>query len=184
MTNSFLPSLLGKGDDNVIGLEVKAMGFGFEPKIPLPLGSVQICPCDWNTKYFPSAVHLPQHSSGGLCQPSSNGCRPVPSAETSRSTCSPTVPAVSEESNCSRELSGDHVTFRMSPFTPTNLRDSEPSGRARNISPRLVYASNLPSGDSDAVSATKSPIRRGVPPNIGTLVNGPFGGAPWPSITR
>src|SRR5579864_7987138 len=98
MTNNFLPSLLGSGDDNVMGLEVKRVGLGADRKIPA-FARAQIWPWDWKTKYLPSVVHLPQHSSGGLCQPGSNGCRPVPSTETSRSICKPTVPAVSEESN-------------------------------------------------------------------------------------
>src|SRR5215467_1541963 len=118
-------------------------------------------------KYIPSAVHLPQHSFGGLCHPSSRRCRPVPSAATSHSCCWPIVPAVSEEPNRRWVLSGDQLTLRMSPLTLNSLRDPLPSALATNKSPRLVYASHLPSGEHTAVSATMSSSLRGEPPIIG-----------------
>src|SRR5580700_5270453 len=37
--------------------------------------------CAWKTKYFPSGVHLPQHSFGASLPPESKGCRLLPSAE-------------------------------------------------------------------------------------------------------
>jgi hypothetical protein len=47
--------------------------------------NAQILPTDAKTKYLPSAVHLPQHSSAGVCQPGNRGCSPVPFTETSQS---------------------------------------------------------------------------------------------------
>src|ERR1700756_1030838 len=135
-------------------------------------------------KYFPSVVHLPQHSSGGSCQPASKRCRSVPPADTSQASCRPRVPAVSEVSNRKLLLSSDHVTFLMSPFTLSSLRDSVPSAFERNKSFKFVYASILPSGDKAAVSPAVSPSLRGEPPKIGILQSGPRGGAPCPFTTR
>src|SRR5262249_31345948 len=139
---------------------------------------------DWKMKYFPSAVHLPQHSSGGSCQPASKRCRSVPSADASQASCWPRVPAVSEVSNRKWLLSSDHVAFLMSPFTLTSFRDSVPSAFARNKSFKLVYTSIFPSGDKAAVSPAVFPSLRGEPPKIGSLQSGPRGGAPCPSTTR
>jgi len=36
------------------------------------------------TKYFPSGVHVPQHSAGGLFHPGRISCRPVPSRRASQ----------------------------------------------------------------------------------------------------
>src|ERR1035438_1173931 len=84
-TKSFLPSLLGSGEVNHRGLEVSGMGWGPEgSKLPFR-GRAQICPRDTKTKYFPSAVHLPQQSeSGGLFQPGSKRCKSVPSTVVSQ----------------------------------------------------------------------------------------------------
>src|SRR5579863_211538 len=135
--NSFLPSLLGSGEERLNGLDVSANGAGSERKRPELAAAAQICPCDWKMKYFPSAVHLPQHSSGGLCSPTKSGRSPVPSMATSRSICCPMVPAVSEESNRKRRLSGDQVRLLMSPVMLTILCGSVPSAFATNRSPRF-----------------------------------------------
>src|ERR1700747_2702731 len=94
------------------------------------------------------------------------------------------VPALSVLSNRKWLLSGDQVTFLMSPFTVSSLRASVPSALATNKSLRLLYASILPSGDHAAVSPAVSPSLRGEPPRIGILQRGPRGGAPLPSTTR
>src|SRR5271167_3710854 len=117
MRNSFLPSLLGSADDNDSGLEVNPTGLGSDCRKPPLCGSAQIWFFDWKTKYFPSGVHLPQHSSGGSCQPGSRRCKSVPVTDTSQASCWPMLPALSELSNRKCPLSGDHVTFLMSPFT-------------------------------------------------------------------
>src|SRR5215471_627545 len=135
-------------------------------------------------KYLPPAAHLPQHSLGGSCHPASKRCRSAPLADTSQTSCWPRLPAVSEVSNRRWLLSIDHVTFLMSPFTLSSLRDSVPSAFARNNSFKFAYASVLPSGDKAAVSPAVSPSLRGEPPKIGILQSGPRGGAPCPSTTR
>src|SRR5215472_18332630 len=127
---------------------------------------------------FPSAVHLPQHSSGGSCQPASKRRTSALFADTSQTSCWPRLPAVSEVSNRKWLLSSDHVTFLISPVMLTTLRDSVPSAFARNKSFRFAYANILPSGDRAAVSPAVSPSLRGEPPKIGILQSGPRGGAP------
>src|SRR5579872_2903034 len=123
---SFLPSLLGRGEESDRGLAVRATGLGSRCKRPPGLGSAQICPLDWKTK-FPSAVHPPQHSSGGSCQPGSNRCRFAPLADTSHRICWPRVPALSVVSNRRWSLSGDQTTFLMSPPAVSSLRGLPPS---------------------------------------------------------
>src|ERR1700687_3099577 len=138
MTNSFLPSLPGRGSDKDIGLEVNGTGLSSERRKPALLWSAQISLWDTKRKYFPSSVHLPQHSLGGLCQPSSSRCSFVPSAATSHSSRWPRVPAVSEESNRKPPPSGDQERFLISPFTESSLWESVPSAFPKNKSPRLV----------------------------------------------
>src|SRR5215472_3191314 len=108
-------------------------------------GRAQIWPWDQKTKLFPSAVHLPQHSLGGLCQPASKGCRFVPWADTSQSDRAPVLGSYTY--NRSRPPSGDHAGLNAEPTTETSLRDSVPSLLARNKWLPLVKASALPSGD-------------------------------------
>src|SRR5260370_32723793 len=93
------------------------------------------------------------------------------------------VPALSVLSNRRWLLSGDHVTFLMSPFTVSSLRASVPSALATNKLLRSLYASILPLLDHAAVSPAVSPSLRGDPPRIGMLQIGPLGGAPRPSTT-
>jgi hypothetical protein len=77
-TKSFLPSLLGRGMNKLSGLEVNWIGLTVDwRRNSLLSGSAQICLCDRKTKYFPSAVHFPQHSARGLCHPVNNRCRSV-----------------------------------------------------------------------------------------------------------
>src|SRR5271156_1122031 len=107
-TNSCLPSLLGSGVSNVSGLKVSWEGFVSEPKKPAFRGKAQICPRAPKTKYFPSAVHLPQHCrSLGLFQAGSKRCKPVPSTETSQSVLVPRT--LSQAANRKSALSGDQT---------------------------------------------------------------------------
>ena len=94
--------------------------------------SAQICPCDWKTKYFPSAVHLPQHSSGGLCHPGNNGCRFVPCVETSQSEFSPVFSSHGKPKLYFRWVTTSDKS--LGPVSETNFRDSVPSLLARNNS--------------------------------------------------
>src|SRR6516165_11100727 len=126
MTNSFFPSLLGIGVDNDIGLEVSCIGEGERSK-KVVLGNAQTWLADWNTKYSPSAVHRPQHSSGGLCQPASSRRRSLPFIETSQNSCWPTV---CELSNRNRGPSGDHTIELISPATDESLREPVPLASA------------------------------------------------------
>src|ERR1700751_5444164 len=100
---------------------------------------------------LPSAVHLPQHSSGGSCQPASKPPRSTLFADSSQTRCWTRLPGVSEVSNRKWLLSSDHVTFLISPVILTTLRDSVPSAFARNKSFRFAYARIFPSGDRGAV---------------------------------
>src|SRR6516225_9233946 len=93
-------------------------------------GRPQIWPCDWNTKYFPSGVHFPQHSLGGLCQPGSNGRRFVPSTDTSQSDIALVLRSVTL--NRSSLPSSDHTGALAKPVTETSLLGSVPSLVARN----------------------------------------------------
>src|SRR5215472_5932582 len=135
-------------------------------------------------KYFPSAVHLPQHSSGPPCHPASKRCSFSPPIDTSQISCWPRLPAVSEVLNRKWLLSGQYVTFLISPFMLSSFRDSVPSAFARNKSLTWPYARVFPSGDKAAVSPVVSPSLCGEPPKIGILQSGPRGGAPCPFTAR
>src|SRR5450755_1372042 len=95
------------------------------------------------TKYFPSAVQLPQHSCGGLFQPGNrSGCGFVPSERASHSVDTPTafsatVVGVTVKRMC--DPSGERLISLGPPATVRILRASLPSSSARNMSGPLDH---------------------------------------------
>src|SRR5450432_1337954 len=97
----------------------------------------------WNTKYFPSVVHLPQHSCAGTFQPGDrSGCGFVPSERASHSEDTPppfgppafSAPVSSATVKRMRDPSGERLIPLGLPATVRILRSSRPSSSARNIS--------------------------------------------------
>src|SRR5262245_14131447 len=79
MAKIFLPSKLGTGDQESIGPVVSCTGswlaFCKSASLSRIAHRFVVVPLrvDWKTKYFPSEVHFPQHSAGGLFQPGRRG---------------------------------------------------------------------------------------------------------------
>src|SRR5215472_99563 len=90
---------------------------------------------DWNTKYLPSWVHLPQHSLGGSCQLLSRGCSPVPSAAISHNEVRP-PPAVSVKRL--RLPSGDTLGQAPAPAKSVILCPLDPSFSATYMAGPLM----------------------------------------------
>src|SRR5438477_11666462 len=103
----------------------------------------------WNTKYFPSVVHLPQHSRGGTFQPGDrSGCAFVPSERASHSEDTPVAFSATVSSATvkrMRDPSGERLIPLGVPATVRILRASLPSPSARNMSGPLENIS-FPSG--------------------------------------
>jgi DNA-binding CsgD family transcriptional regulator len=132
-TNKRLPSVLGTGQAIASGPLVNWNGprsprwndpafsrMAQRLLIPLPIA--------WKTKYLPSGVQLPQHTSANTFQPGSSGYARFPSIRTSQRESATPMPG----STVKRTLlpSDDQLRNLGSPATVASFRTSVPSQRA------------------------------------------------------
>src|ERR1700728_1874425 len=127
-TKIWFPSVLGNGANVLVGPEVNWTGPWFTRWKRLPasrMAQISATPPrdDWKTKYLPSGVQLPQHSAGGVFQPVSSGCRPLPSGAISQM-AEPLAPFTVKRN---RVPLGDQRGHEAVPAEVASRRGSDPS---------------------------------------------------------